>query len=247
MNSLFPLLLLLASFLAPGPKVDNQILSYVVDPRTDDIRLFGEDAKGIPYGRIGRLRDSLSAGGETLVFAMNGGMYRRDHKPVGLYVEQGQVKHPINRVRKAYGNFYLQPNGVFSLEKDGSPHITLTTEFALGPETYYATQSGPMLLFYGKMHPAFNMGSSNKLIRNGVGILPDGKLLFAISRQKINLWDFATFFKEKGCKDALYLDGVVSRAYVPSQDWEQLDGDFSVIIGVVEARAQSQQGTEKKD
>lgn len=42
------------------------------------------------------------------------------------------------------------------------------------------------------------------------------------------------FSKKKGCKNALYLDGFVSRTYLPEKNWSQLDGNFGVIIGVTE-------------
>jgi uncharacterized protein YigE (DUF2233 family) len=37
-----------------------------------------------------------------------------------------------------------------------------------------------------------------------------------------------------GCTEALYLDGFVSRAYMPGQGLKQLDGDFGVIIAEIE-------------
>jgi uncharacterized protein YigE (DUF2233 family) len=89
-----------------------------------------------------------------------------------------------------------------------------------------------MLLIDGEFHPAFKYGSKNLNIRNGVGILPDGKVVFAISREEVNLYDFAEFFKKLNCKNALYLDGFVSRAYFADEDWKQLDGNFGVIVGV---------------
>jgi uncharacterized protein YigE (DUF2233 family) len=89
-----------------------------------------------------------------------------------------------------------------------------------------------MLLIDGEIHPAFKKGSKNLNIRNGVGILPDNKVVFAMSKEEVNFYDFAEFFKSKGCKNALYLDGFVSRTYLPEEDWEQLDGNFGVIIGV---------------
>jgi uncharacterized protein YigE (DUF2233 family) len=89
------------------------------------------------------------------------------------------------------------------------------------------------LVIDGEIHKAFNKGSTNLNIRNGVGILPNNKILFAMSKKEINFYDFAEFFKSKGCKNALYLDGFVSRTYCPNQNWMQTDGDFGVIIGVV--------------
>lgn len=91
-----------------------------------------------------------------------------------------------------------------------------------------------MLLIDGEIHPKFNEGSKNVNVRNGVGVLEDGSVIFAISKEQINLFDFATFFKNKGCKNALYLDDFVSQAYVPSKGYIQKGGAFGVIIGELE-------------
>ena len=89
-----------------------------------------------------------------------------------------------------------------------------------------------MLVHDGQINVKLTKGSKNLNIRNGVGKLPNGNLLFAISKERINFYDFATYFKDNGCENALYLDGFVSRAYCPAQDWVQMGGKFGVIIGV---------------
>ena len=91
-----------------------------------------------------------------------------------------------------------------------------------------------MLVVDGQIHSAFTQGSSNLNIRNGVGILPNNKILFAMSKKEINFYDFATFFQNMGCESALYLDGFVSRTYFPEKNWIQMDGNFGVIIGVTQ-------------
>jgi uncharacterized protein YigE (DUF2233 family) len=96
----------------------------------------------------------------------------------------------------------------------------------------FATPSGPMLVIDGALHPAFQKGSENRHVRNAVGIVPDGRLLFALSKEKINFYDLATFFKDQGCKNALYLDGFVSRVYHPENAVAQMDGNFGIIIGI---------------
>lgn len=107
-------------------------------------------------------------------------------------------------------------------------------DFRLDSSVLFATQSGPMLLVNGEYHEVLTKGSSNLHIRNGVGVLPDGKVLFVMSKEKVNFYDLATLFKQRGCKNALYLDGFVSRIYLPSKNWEQLDGDFGVMIAETE-------------
>jgi uncharacterized protein YigE (DUF2233 family) len=58
--------------------------------------------------------------------------------------------------------------------------------------------------------------------------------MFAISRKEVSFYDFALYFKNSGCRNALYLDGFVSRMYLPEKNIEHLDGEFGVIIGVTE-------------
>ncbi len=217
--------------LTKRPK-DERFLTYTVNPREVDLRFFWKHSDSTRYGSLGRLQEAMSLRGDTLLFAVNGGMYNKSFIPQGLYVEAGKLLTPLDTISDGYGNFYLQPNGVLGLLKDGQPIISVTDSFALSPDLQYATQSGPMLVIDGALHPAFNDGSPNVNIRNGVGLLLDGELLFAMSKEKINFFDFATFFKNQGCKQALYLDGFVSRTWLPEQNWRQADGDFGVIIGV---------------
>ncbi len=162
---------------------------------------------------------------------MNGGMYKEDNSPLGLYIENKQAKFPLN-TGKGVGNFYLYPNGVFYITVTNEAHICTTDNFKNNGNIKYATQSGPMLLVDGHIHPAFKEGSENTNIRNGVGILPNNKIVFAMSKREINFYDFANYFKKLGCKNALYLDGFVSRVYLPEKNWTQMDGNFGVIIGV---------------
>jgi len=142
------------------------------------------------------------------------------------------VLRKLNRA-KGYGNFYLMPNGVFYLTNDGKGAVCQTSAFRMHKNIRYATQSGPMLVTDGRIHHAFKKGSTNGNVRNGVGILPDGRMLFAMSRREVNLYDFAEYFRNKGCKNALFLDGFVSRTYLPAAHWKQLDGWFGVMIGAV--------------
>lgn len=223
---------LILTFIIPAqdtPSASQYILHKV--PVTSNLQLYYKNTDGKPYKSIGSLKYQLSKKGDSLVFAMNAGMFTQEGTPLGLYIENGKVITPLNTVKKAYGNFYLQPNGVFYLTKDGTSHICKTTEFKLTDQIHFATQSGPMLLINGAVHPKFNKDSENKNIRNGVGILPDGSMLFVMSKEPVNLYSFAILFKQHGCQNALYLDGYVSQTYLPSENWIQTGGPFGVIIG----------------
>jgi len=158
-------------------------------------------------------------------------MYKEDNSPLGLFIEDKKVVSRLN-TKNGNGNFYLKPNGVFYITTDNTVVICDTKDFNNNGKIRYATQSGPMLVIDGKIHPEFKEGSKNMNIRNGVGILPGNRIVFAMSKSEINFYDFANYFKSLGCKHALYLDGFVCRTYLPEQNWIQTDGNFGVLIGV---------------
>ena len=209
----------------------DNLLVHVVDLNKTDLNFYYKNQSGTNYKNHEKLKIELAKSNKKLLFAVNGGMYNRDRTPQGLYIEKGKQVTPLDTQASGYGNFYLQPNGIFYLTNSKQAFVVATNNFMEKEKVHYATQSGPMLLIDGEIHPKFREGSSNLHIRNGVGILPDGRILFVMSKEKINFFDLATYFKNQGCKNALYLDGFVSRTYLPSKNWEQTDGNFGVIIG----------------
>jgi len=211
-------------------KDDEKILSHIVDLKTQNLELYWKDDQNNNFYNFENLKNWLDKKGEKLTFATNAGMYLKDRSPQGLFIQNGIIKKSINTVQEAYGNFYMQPNGVFYITNNNTGHVTTSLKFS-EENVKFATQSGPMLVIDNKIHSKFKDGSKNLNIRNGVGILPNGNLLFAMSKAKINLFDFASYFKKQGCKNALYLDGFVSRTYLPSKNWSATDGTFGVIIG----------------
>lgn len=233
-------LLFLASLLSTNPcftqsSLEDKFIKYIVDPKKQDLRFFYKDEKNQAYRSIQQLKTSLEKKGEKLLFAMNGGMYMEGNIPLGLYIESGRTIRALN-TRSASGNFYMKPNGVFYISSDGKAVITTTPSYKYNSSIRFATQSGPMLLIDGKIHPDFNEKSNNINIRNGVGVLPDGKSVFVLSKTFVTFYEMATYFKTLGCKNALYLDGAVSRMYLPSANWTDTDGDFGVIIGEVQKK-----------
>nr|WP_321228944.1 phosphodiester glycosidase family protein [uncultured Psychroserpens sp.] len=231
-TSILCLFLLIISCTSSAQKIeDKRFVSHIVDLQKQTLKFYYQNEDSINFGNFKTLKQELLNKDQELVFAMNGGMYLKDGSPQGLFIENGITTKQIDTTKEAYGNFYLQPNGIFYLTKDNKGFVSKTTDFKSNSNITFATQSGPMLVIDGEIHPVFVKGSKNLHIRNGVGILPNGTLLFAMSKDLITLYDFAEFFKSLGCQNALYLDGFVSRTYLPKKKWEQLDGNFGVIIG----------------
>ena len=169
----------------------------------------------------------------------NGGMFHPQGIPVGLFIEDCNVVETLNQQKNKRGNFFLLPNGVFYVTNAGEVGVLETKTFAkqlYNKETEFklATQSGPMLLIDGKIHPKFNQTSPNRYIRSGVGVTPEQKIIFIISEQVVNFHTFASIFLELGCKNALYLDGAISQMYI-KENQDQLNhyqNSFGPVIGL---------------
>jgi uncharacterized protein YigE (DUF2233 family) len=215
----------------PGRQDNDLFVSYKVDVSKADLRLYWKNDKNEQFNSIANLKSWVESKNKKLLFAMNGGMYMEDRAPLGLYIENSKQLQKLNTAHGS-GNFYLQPNGVFYITNDNKAGICKTQDFVNKGQVKYATQSGPLLVADGAINAVFTKGSVNTNIRNGVGVLPTGEVVFAMSKSDVNFYDFATYFQEQGCKYALYLDGFVSRTYLPEKNWTQTDGDFGVIIGV---------------
>lgn len=210
--------------------------SYTVcsaDPARVEIRLFLSDAEGAFLGTFDNLERAVADEGLGIAFAMNGGMYHPDRRPVGLYVEDGDELAPIV-TREGPGNFALLPNGVLCLQT-GSAAIVESRVFAASPpDCAYATQSGPMLVINGALHPRFLSDSTSRNIRNGVGIARDGLLYAAISDEPVTFHEFARLFRDRlETPNALFLDGRVSRLYAPGIGRHDIGFPMGPILGVL--------------
>ncbi len=142
-------------------------------------------------------------------------------------------RSPLN-LESGDGNFFLKPNGVFLLADDGTADITKSEDFQRSRNRVRAaTQSGPLLLIDGKINSAFKEGSTNRFVRSGVGLIDSHTVVFVISNEPVNFWDFAQFFRDVlRCRKALYLDGAISKFYLPG--YSAGGNGFGVLIGVAE-------------
>lgn len=202
------------------------------DPHKDKIALFNLDGSGQPYGGFGPLQQALGGQGQQLVFAMNAGMFGTDLKPIGLYVEGGKLLHKLNRA-SGPGNFHMKPNGVFYIA-GGKAGVMDTDAYAKsGIRPDFATQSGPMLVINGAIHPKISPDGTSAKVRNGVCVNDAGKVEFVISDGFVTFFDFATFFVDQlGCDNALFLDGSVSSLYAPELGRNDFLAKLGPMVGV---------------
>ncbi|GEO83386.1 MULTISPECIES: phosphodiester glycosidase family protein [Alphaproteobacteria] len=197
------------------------------------MRIYHLDPEGRPFGGFDSLSRQLWKERHYLIAAMNGGMYQPDLSPVGLFVEHGFERQAIS-TKSGWGNFHLLPNGVFWLKggRAGVAETSLYLRERIAPD--YATQSGPMLVIDGEIHPRFLPDSDSLKIRNGIGVDEKGRVQMVISEAPVRFYDFALLFRDQlGCRNALYLDGTISSLYVAGTS--RRDGLFPLgpIIAVI--------------
>lgn len=200
----------------------------------DALRTFWRGPDGQALAGLPQVDGWLRTRNERLLCASNAGIYGKDLRPIGLYVEDRQVLRRLSTRKDGYGNFYLQPNGALVLTEQ-SATIWETDALAtvwdqLAPSVRYATQSGPLLLQNRQINPLFTSGSDNRLVRNAVCTRTPQEVVLAKSRYPINFYDFAATLRDSlGCQDALYLDGSISELF-PLEDG--LGAPLGPMLGV---------------
>ncbi len=214
---------------------DNRYTICEVDAARAQLKLFLRDDKEQVFGHFSNIEDALKAEGKDLIFATNAGMYHANRAPVGLYIEDG--KQEMRLIPNAGpGNFGLLPNGVFCL-RQGRADVFETLAFRdAGISCTSATQSGPMLVIDGALHPRFLPDSSSFYIRNGVGTSADGtRVVFAISRNAVTFHQFGSLFRDHlKLPNALYFDGNISRLHAPQIGRSDAGFMMGPVVGVVE-------------
>jgi len=217
---------LVAMFFAPSARAldtreiadgEDRFDLVELDLAHDRLELHWQDDASQALASIEGLRTWGRAHGRELLFAANAGIYDREFKPLGLHVEDGVARRALNTVkpRGASGNFSLQPNGVFYVDRAGNAGVMTTQAWqAHAPDARIASQSGPMLVIDGEINPAFDSASQSEKIRSGVCALSPQRVVFAVSATPVTFHRFARLLRDDaGCRDALFLDGTLSQLW----------------------------------
>lgn len=207
------------------------------DTSTISLALLGSDGK--PLRHLSALKAEMDKQGRAPLFAMNAGMYDDQSEPIGLYLADGKQRKALNR-KAGEGNFHLLPNGVFWVDDAGRFHVDTADQYskrAARTTPLLATQSGPMLVIDGKLHPKITADGPSRYRRNGVGLDAKGTAWFVMSDEPVSFGKFARFFRDQlKCPDALYFDGSVSALWVPDADRLDLGAALGPMIMVERRR-----------
>jgi uncharacterized protein YigE (DUF2233 family) len=215
---------------------DQSFTACSFDLTEDLLGFYNLDENGQPLANFNNLAAMLSGQGKILQFATNAGMFGQDLKAIGLFVTDGKTQHKLNR-RNGAGNFHLKPNGVFYVkgQKSGVMETDAYAKANIKPD--FATQSGPMLVINGEIHPKLSPGGTSAKIRNGVGMVDDHTVEFVISNEPVTFYDFASLFRDElNCSNALFLDGSISSMFSAELN---RDGNFiplGPMVGVYQMR-----------
>jgi uncharacterized protein YigE (DUF2233 family) len=192
---------------------DNRYFVCEIDPNQYKIELYNKLDEKNPENTFESISGTKK---DQLVLIVNGGMFMEDLRPLGLYTSHGKTYMKARRDTAGYGNFYMQPNGIFVVDEASKPSVITTNEYTDDPTFVIATQSGPMLVTKGVINGHFRKGSANLNLRNGVGVNKRGNVVFVNSEDLVNFYDFAELYRDHlDCPNALYLDGFVSQYYAP--------------------------------
>jgi len=217
-----------------GATAQGGDLFTVVRVDAAKLGLFWRDDQGQPLRRLDRLAAWQKTQGRALTFGMNAGMYHADASPVGLLVIGGRELAPLN-LGDGQGNFFLKPNGVFLVDGQGAHVVDAVDYPALKDGVRLATQSGPLLLKGGQIHPAFRPSSASRYVRNGV-CAQGREAVFVISERPVTFHEFASFLRDElHCQDALYLDGAVSSLWEPRLGRKDRWHELGPLFGVTES------------
>ncbi|PIE45025.1 MAG: hypothetical protein CSA45_04480 [Gammaproteobacteria bacterium] len=216
---------------------DKAFRAIRVDPAKVSLHWKGADNRS--YCSMGNLKYDLEEQGKTVNVMMNAGIYGSNNTPAGLHIERGKSLNGLN-TRHGRGNFHIQPNGVFLINRANRAKIVTTGTynryFNKNKTVRLATQSGPMLLINGKINRQFIKNGKSEYTRNGVCTTQKGQLYFFATETfpttKSNLYLFAKAAQKLGCYQALYLDGNISKLYIKGRDSTFHFGDFVGILAV---------------
>ena len=188
-----------------------------VDLLKHTVRLYWKRSDGTPYAYLSALPRALEGEAGRLLFATNAGMFDPTLKPVGFYVEERREFVHAN-TKSGYGNFHMKPNGIFYISADRAAIAETGVFLKQRLQVDLATQSGPLLVVNGRLHPRFDRRSTSLKARTGVGVRADGKVIFAISEDAVSFDVFARLFRDAlNCPNALFLDGgSASSFYAPT-------------------------------
>lgn len=186
-------------------------------PARHTIRTAWRGSDDQPLRSFARYASNAGDAASSVAFAFNAGMFDEDGQPVGYFVEDGERLRTLN-TGTGEGDFYAKPNGVF-FGTDDQWQIMTSDAFLknVSERPQFGTQSGPMLVIEGRLHPDIAPDGDDRVFRNAVGVDANGRAHFVISNAPVSFGKLARLYRDKlEVGDALHLDAKVSSLWSPA-------------------------------
>lgn len=177
----------------------------------------GKKLKIIPNYSVMKFKDFLEENilnCDSDIFITNACINDVNGSPIGL-LKSNETEILSLNLNDGSGNFYLKPNGFLAITKNDAI-ISESSNYFKTSNVLHAAQSGPMLISDKKINSQFNPNSNNKNIRSGVGTYTANNqkyLLFSQSIDPVSFHEFASFFQNYNCANALCLESVNCATY----------------------------------
>lgn len=164
-----------------------------------------------------QVKSAEKATGKNVVGAINGDFYNMSTgEPAGVLIMEGEIKHP-NRLNRNF--FAVKKDGTAVIVEGGSPIVEGVYECAIGGDIIAVKD--------GKVTQAALNNSDNSVARAAIGIKADGTVvtftsggIIAPIRHGYSLREVGKIMRDRGCVDALIIDGGGSTTFVSKYEGE---------------------------
>jgi len=221
--------------------LNTKYIVFIADNNIHKISLHLTDLSSNKFMSFDKLSSYLEKKSGKPLMITNAGMFHKDYSPVGLYIdEELKLRKKLDTSSISIeDNFHMYPNGVFCIDTSDNYFVLSTIDFKSKfsnnlNSLKIATQSGPMLVIDSSIHKEFNAKSVNLQIRSGVGkVKGKNKAVFIVSSNPESFYRTAILFRDIfSCENALYLDGAISKIYLPGKNPNSYAGNFGPMIAV---------------
>lgn len=211
-----------------SPLKEDIFVAYVADLSNHQLSFYPQNDTAKDFCTLEDLKLHLANQNIALVFAMPIAETKSTEFSQDLYIENGDIVHDL--ISKKTNN--KQTNGIWYIRYNGETDILKEDDFQYDKNIKHALQVKKMLVVDRNIPLDFDPHSKETSMRSGVGVLSSRKLLFVISKEPVNRYDFAAFFLHKGCKNAILLNETLAELYLPEQNYTKLGTNFGVLVGV---------------
>lgn len=164
------------------------------------VKVFRTSHLNIGFGKYADV-----ANNKHMEFCVNGPLVGTDGVPVGGFIDNDSVRKNWTDPVLGGGNFAVE-NHIFGQTKNGKLFMIPYSAKDSLSSMKWAIQNGPVLVKNG-INARRSGASTTKYQRSGIGYTRQGEIVVIISILPVTFREFAEFFVQEDCVNAVFLDG----------------------------------------